>query len=284
MMSECKLCLQQKELRKSHIIPTFVGKYLKETSVTGKLRKGKSVNKRVQDIHKEYLYCKECEELMSVEEKYFAENYFKPIHYNGILNFKYDYHLRKYFTIQNYRTLVSFGSLKEYRPSFIKVINKSKEYFRKLILLNAKNQTKYSNHLFISSLMENIEEDSLKKNKGINRYFLRSIDAGVIDGPNHLFVFTKSCRMLMITFLVPSKPKYLKDTKIYYNGATQEIQTWDFPGLSHFFFNRADQTYKKYETMSEKQKEIIHEDFLKMGNTYNKDISELIDITDDNIN
>ena len=37
-LGTCALCGQQKDLRKSHIVPRFVGKWLKSTSATGFLR------------------------------------------------------------------------------------------------------------------------------------------------------------------------------------------------------------------------------------------------------
>ena len=48
-ISECALCLKEKTLCDSHIIPSFVYKWLKDTSATGYLRNGNSPNLRQQD-------------------------------------------------------------------------------------------------------------------------------------------------------------------------------------------------------------------------------------------
>ena len=49
-MSTCKLCKNEVEkLELSHIIPKFIFNDLKQTSITGKMRESKQVNKRIQD-------------------------------------------------------------------------------------------------------------------------------------------------------------------------------------------------------------------------------------------
>src|SRR3989338_2133962 len=59
----CKLCGINDELQNSHIIPSFIYRWLKETSGTGFLRFGQTPNKRVQDGLKDYLLCSSCEGL-----------------------------------------------------------------------------------------------------------------------------------------------------------------------------------------------------------------------------
>ena len=41
----CALCHESKELKESHFIPKFVGKWLKKTSATGYLRNVDNINK-----------------------------------------------------------------------------------------------------------------------------------------------------------------------------------------------------------------------------------------------
>jgi len=43
----CSLCKQNKEIRRSHIIPRFVSKWLKTTSATGFLRGVNEPDKRI---------------------------------------------------------------------------------------------------------------------------------------------------------------------------------------------------------------------------------------------
>ncbi len=61
----CKLCKQEADLEISHFIPKFIGKWVKKTSITGFLREKNSINKRAQDLAKDYWLCGECEDLLS---------------------------------------------------------------------------------------------------------------------------------------------------------------------------------------------------------------------------
>lgn len=82
----CPLCNQKKNnIRKSHIVPKFVGKYQKKAAI-GNIRNTYNPNIPSQDIFKEYLLCGECEELFSKYETWFAENIFKPYKNQQVLN------------------------------------------------------------------------------------------------------------------------------------------------------------------------------------------------------
>ncbi len=60
----CALCQEAKVLKKSHIVPKFIGKWIKKTSETGKFRD--LDYKRIQDSVKLYLLCGDCENILSI--------------------------------------------------------------------------------------------------------------------------------------------------------------------------------------------------------------------------
>jgi hypothetical protein len=60
-MEACYLCKEPARLQRSHIVPSFVGKWLKDTSVTGFLRHEINQSLRQQDIPKQALLCSSCE-------------------------------------------------------------------------------------------------------------------------------------------------------------------------------------------------------------------------------
>ena len=76
---KCAMCGQVKKLCESHIIPKFFGNYIKKNSPSGGLRNPNDVNKRKQDIYKENLLCKDCEEIFSKLETYFQKNIFSKV-------------------------------------------------------------------------------------------------------------------------------------------------------------------------------------------------------------
>jgi hypothetical protein len=60
-MPICELCLKDKELADSHVIPSFIIKWLKKTSITGFVRNPLNGNRRIQDGYKMPLLFFDCE-------------------------------------------------------------------------------------------------------------------------------------------------------------------------------------------------------------------------------
>lgn len=55
-----------------------MGKWLKESSATGFMRELRAPNERIQDVWKTQLLCRDCEQLLSGFETYFAKEIFYP--------------------------------------------------------------------------------------------------------------------------------------------------------------------------------------------------------------
>jgi hypothetical protein len=79
VIGKCKLCGNESNLILSHIVPSFVFKWLKENSATGYLRFANTPNLRVQDGIKEYWLCNVCEGLFNKWETEYANKIFRPI-------------------------------------------------------------------------------------------------------------------------------------------------------------------------------------------------------------
>lgn len=104
IIKKCALCGLDKELQQSHIIPKFVGKYLKDTSI-GNIRNHALSDKVVQDIEKHSLLCHDCEELFSASERYFANTIFYPYLRDKQESFEYDKRLFYFLTSLSWRSL-----------------------------------------------------------------------------------------------------------------------------------------------------------------------------------
>ena len=76
---KCRLCERTAELQLSHILPAYVIRWLKRTSI-GPLRTGAEPDVRTQDGPKTYLLCRECEQMFQKWEKPFAEQIFTALH------------------------------------------------------------------------------------------------------------------------------------------------------------------------------------------------------------
>ena len=77
-MPECKLCLREKELKRSHIIPEFMYSRIYDKDPKRfyeiKIEDDKAKSRIEQKGKREYLLCGECESKLSKYEKYADEN------------------------------------------------------------------------------------------------------------------------------------------------------------------------------------------------------------------
>lgn len=100
----CALCGQTRELELSHIVPKFVIRYLKKTSL-GAIRNKENINKVVQDGEKHYLLCGDCEDLFSIYETKFANKFFYPYMKDNVKEFSYDSDLYYFLISVSWRSL-----------------------------------------------------------------------------------------------------------------------------------------------------------------------------------
>ncbi len=124
------------ELRKSHIIPKFVGKWLKATSATGFLRLATDPVNRAQDLPVLPLLCASCEQLFSKSELYFASQIFFPFHEKGKKDIAYDENLLYFLISLSWRSLKSsYSEQSNYHPWIKPYLNKAEVVWRKFLLV-----------------------------------------------------------------------------------------------------------------------------------------------------
>ncbi|MGD9969012.1 MAG: hypothetical protein AB7S65_01025 [Sulfuricurvum sp.] len=78
-MCVCKYCGEGEAIKNSHIIPSFIYQWLKDTSPTGFIRATDKPNKRQQDGTKSALLCKKCEKDFSEVENAFKKDLFTKL-------------------------------------------------------------------------------------------------------------------------------------------------------------------------------------------------------------
>jgi hypothetical protein len=76
----CYLCGAVGKLCRSHTIPKFVGDWLRETNITGRLRNSTVPNRLVEDLEWRHLLCEACEGRFNRFETEVCECIFLPIH------------------------------------------------------------------------------------------------------------------------------------------------------------------------------------------------------------
>lgn len=217
MHGTCALCKDTAELKESHIIPKFIGKWLKRTSATGYLRNIDNINKRQQDIPKDYLLCHNCEILFSGWEKHFSEKIFLPFLDKEQYITPYQDWFSKFCASLSWRTLIhikhqnnDFIGESEY---FLKQTNQAEIHLRNFLLGDIQNLNQYEQHIFPLSEIEKPPE-YLNFPPNINRYFLRSIGIDVLSGDEDIYTFTKLPTFLIIGIINSKYSKQMRESRV----------------------------------------------------------------------
>jgi hypothetical protein len=145
----CRLCGELKPLRLGHIFPKFYWDWLKRTG-SGYFREPNRPNVRVQDGHKRYLLCQDCETRFSAWEKSTAQFVFKPIVADPTKPVPYDAWFYRFLISLLWRSLaVDLDDRREtIHPGFRAV----EEAWRRF-LLNRQLLSRYSRiHVFVMDI------------------------------------------------------------------------------------------------------------------------------------
>jgi hypothetical protein len=103
----CSLCGTVGPLCRSHIIPKFVGDWLKQTNVTGRFRTNQVPNRLTQDMKWRHMLCAACEGRFNVFETEVCENIFLPIHERKQDRFRYGPSFARFCVSVAWRALVA---------------------------------------------------------------------------------------------------------------------------------------------------------------------------------
>ena len=197
-MGQCKLCLQEKELKLSHIIPRFAAKWLKETSLTGYMRGLKSTN-RQQETRREYLLCGDCEQLLGRDEREFCQQVFIPYHEAKATLFAYDIWLKRFLIGVHWRVVVT---AREPVPAAVRtILDRAAETWRRFLLKESDEDAGAEFHLFFADI---IESSSFVPPKKANWYLARGFDATPAFNKNgDVFIYAKLVKIIAVSFVTP---------------------------------------------------------------------------------
>jgi hypothetical protein len=246
----CGLCHEEADLRQSHIVPSFFGVLLKETSATGYVRGAESPNLRVQDLEKEALLCDSCEGRFAVWEKAYREEALDIVQDDGFTQLEYGPWLLPFLVSLSWRVLITNkGDMGAEHPQFSGIIDRTLENWR-LFLLEKRRQPLSEHHLFIFAGIPDGLPDALH-DKFLHCAY-RTIDATVATSSRKLFIYTKPLRSLVFSPIVSASPNGWVNTRVHAGqGKLVSPQKIAMPGFLDFLNSRAEEVFR--EPISEKQ-------------------------------
>ena len=252
----CALCSENRAIRKSHIIPQFVARWLKDTSATGYLRQAVKSNLRKQDFSKQKLLCNECETRLSRWETQFSQSIFLP-YWNGETEFVYDSWLLKFAVSLIWRSgIVQLEDFRQYKPHLVHHLEGALSVWKDFLIDKVPSPGCYAHHLLFLDFVENVEGGSLPD--FFHWYTLRSVDTTILANSREVYSYVKLPAMVFFSGIFPYRPSGWKNTRIHGRGkisASRQKVSHDVFG--EFYIDRVQQLASKLADMTSRQREKI---------------------------
>ncbi|MCP3956071.1 MAG: hypothetical protein GY697_28230 [Desulfobacterales bacterium] len=263
-LGTCALCCENRELKESHIVPAFVWRWMKETSVTGFLRHGEAPNLRKQDGYKLFLLCSDCEQRFGLWENQFSRNVFIPFNKRSKLN-SYGPWLLKFSTSISWRVLTFFKREldSDHCNSNIQLeADEALETWKQFLLDDRPHPDKFQQHMLPVGLISNNNDPKMPEN--INRYIQRSVDIDLACSKKEAFIYVKMGSIFLIGFINMLHPNQWRDTKIHIKRGSLQKKHLTIPqALSNFIYLKSRRAKKSQEKISDRQWERIGSDYSK---------------------
>ena len=216
---KCALCGAGTELQLSHIIPKFVGRYLKETSI-GNIRNHALSERVVQDIEKHYLLCHECEELFSASERYFANTLFYPYIRDKKDTFAYDERLFYFLTSLSWRSLyldiVNFVREGTLKLDVLNCMIDADKIMREFLLRRRTDLAEIEHHIFFFDRIMEVNEpaDSLFKTGRPHTTIHRSLTSYSGYADNTVYTISNLMGIVVVTLYSKDPDEFWQRTQI----------------------------------------------------------------------
>ncbi|WP_226501458.1 hypothetical protein [Pseudomonas sp. MWU16-30322] len=248
----------------SHFIPKFVGKWVKDSSATGYIRLNQNINKRAQDIAKDYWLCESCEQLFSGWEREFANKIFYPFVKNEADSARYGEWLAKFCASLSWRTLSYIRSVNPRSDESIDEIEMAiLQGLSSFILGNSSNLGTYEQHLYPLDVIESASAGvGLPEN--INRYFLRTMHMDVLVGEGQVMVYTKLPKFILLGLANHSESKQMRSSRVSLKEGRLFPQSYYWPkGFAQYIFGKAKEISQLYKEINPNQQAVIEKAIAK---------------------
>lgn len=220
-IGQCALCRCQAELKMSHIVPSFVAKWFKDTS-TGGIRSTDQPNRPRQDIEKYDMLCHDCEERFSAKERWFANHIFFPYQNDGIRAFEYDENLTYFITSVNWRSLYcdlnEFSCSPDFDKDILMTLFRAEGIMRDYLLGKRVDIGSIQNHMFF---LDRVQSASGFQGKALSAAMHRNICAYTHYAGDTSFSIANMAGILALSFYSMDDREKWVNTRVQYDGVLE---------------------------------------------------------------
>lgn len=256
----CKLCDSESELKESHFIPKFIGKWVKKTGVTGYIRDANEVHKRAQDIAKEYWLCGQCELMFSAWERSFANKIFYPFVDKGESVAHYEQWMSKFCASVSWRTL-SYIRYKNNTQEYEDELDAAQQHLKNYLLGHESNLYGYEQHVFPLEPIESTTQSGLPPN--INRYFLRTMAMDITGNSTDTFIYTKLPSFIILGVIKAKNLSKLRSSRISLgSGKISPKEYWWPDGFINYICEKSIASAEAYDRIPKQHKDSFNK-FIK---------------------
>jgi len=213
----CRMCLEDGPLENSHVVPSFVWRWLKNTSALGYLRTGENPNLRVQDGWKRQWFCRACEDQIGRFEKAFSEKFFPLVVTERPVPYAHGPWLSRFIASVALRTVMLCSERGEafdlFTPEQKALLPSALEWWRAFVHGEAKTPGVHELHFMPMGAFSDYQGDrTLPTN--INRYTLRAVEVHVAGSATQAFAFVKMGPAVALGFIQPPPLGQWKGTRV----------------------------------------------------------------------
>jgi hypothetical protein len=259
IIGKCELCLKEKELQGSHILPSFTNKWLKDNSLTKYLRSAGNPNLRKQDLIKAPLLCTDCEGRLSEWEEHAASKLFKPWNDDRALDLDYDDWLLRFTTSLSWRTgIYCRDEFAHVKPDLESKYSKALENWRRFLLGEKNSCAPYEHHVFLWGPVEKVVGMDLPPKW--HAYTLRGFDMSYVVFRNEVLIYSHIPGISFFSTVNPPRLTGSRGTWIAKRGTLTPGQ--DCPPIIGSWVEERSNEISDVE-LSEKQQKKITDEVLK---------------------
>jgi len=252
----CRLCRRHRALARSHILPQFVGDWIKRTSVTGRLRLSDAPNRPVQDTAWRHWLCEECEARFSLDESEVNSRVFGPLHEEQVDRYRYGPAFYRFCVSVCWRVLHLLVEEDHLGgcDRFDNQMRRADDVWRAYLHGERRDAGAYDFHAL--PLDRVVAGDIGEAGAALNRFILRSIGMRPVCTDTHCAVVAKMARLLVIGTIVDPHRGEWHGTKLHREGGGWGQRDYRAPAWVKVYLRTGSERLRQIlDTLSDRQKQ-----------------------------